>query len=671
MTGDQTAMRLMAKAQAAGLDSDEDFQRRIRIAALTGNQGLIHALERVMASRAVELLVAQHSYHVPHETGEVAAPILFGREAYSGYPAGFDLSEGHILVIGATRTGKTTFVLRVLPQIMQQVPFWAFDPKQDLRHVIRDLPSVYPLRIDRGLKFNPLQPFGTMFLPQWRQRMFDIFCQGEDLLSGSKAYGLGLIELLFDRTQGRPPTMFEFLDLVKNELAKARPGSVRSRYAERLFTRLHTLLNVFGQVYDCAIGFPVEELAQENVVFETDGVETIALQFQILTLLFSNYHWRLETGQRGDQARQVFIVDEAQTVFSPLGERNPASGIPFIDLMVQRSAEFGIIFLVCNQNSRLAYAIRENSRTTICFGLVDGHDRASMARTLSLDLRQEEGLGGLGVGEAVVQIAGRCPRPMKVLVDDCPLVKNVSGREVASHVRPFLSRMFQFVVPVRQRHPEPQQDEQKKASDPSFEEEALLRHVHLFPGVDWTTRTKQVKDQHGMSQNAARKSRDRLVRRGLLETVRVSKGSSRGASFLGLVITQKGRQFLRDRNVHVGNIGRGQAEHRFWVSVARAYYESQGFECEVEASLSSEVCVDLLVYGPDGKRLAVEVETTPDTAVRNVGKLVAMGMDRIRVAADGEDLLETIRGRVTKALAEESLAGVKFLTVQTYLDSDD
>ena len=94
-----------------------------------------------------------------------------------------------------------------------------------------------------------------------------------------------------------------------------------------------------------------------------------------------------------------------------------------------------MVFLVCNQNLRLACAILENSWTQICFNQSEGTNQWRVGRSLKLNEDQDEALRGLAVGA----IAGWCPKPVKVRVDHFPLHKDVTNEEVARHVQPLLT----------------------------------------------------------------------------------------------------------------------------------------------------------------------------------------------------------------------------------------
>ena len=669
MSGPERAREFLELASEAGLERDPRAMRWVYWATRTDHRVLGQFVRETLGGRAAARILMQHGFAIPKSPAEVGGCIDFGYEVVTGARVGFNLDEPHLLCLGTTRLGKSNLALVIISRILGRVPFWAFDSKQDLRHVATRYPDVYPLRLD-GLRFNPLCPPAGMPSRNSYQVLFDIFCQGEDLLSGSKAYGLSILERLFEGYPTRPPTMAEFRDLVAGELKKLRPSSVLGRYAERLWIRLESVLGIFGEVFDCEVGFPMDELVRENLIIEGDGIETLAAQFMIRSLLFANYHWRVATGQQSNEARQLLIVDEAQELFDPSEEKQYASGIPFINRLVQRAGGYGMFLLALSQSGRLSLAIRENSRVMVTFGLMDGPGRADVADIMGMDEDQEAAIGSLGVGDAIVRIGGRCPDPIAVRVDHLPIEKDMTDEVVARHVAPLLARLGSRVV-----HAEPvvveTVDETRDEGALTWGEEALLRDVHQSPVLDWTQRSARLDELHGLGPTAARNARDRLKRRGFVELVSVKKAAKRGSSFRGLVLMPRGRDFLRERGVRVGKAGRGGPVHTFWVEGGRAHFEGLGFACEIESELADGVFVDLLVSGDDGQRIAVEVELSTDTAIRNIEKLVPLGLDQIIIAVDGTKRLEAVERKCRRERSDGSLAQVEFRLVQCFLPNAD
>ena len=68
----------------------------------------------------------------------VDGTIRIGRVKGEGVPFGLDPDEltEHVLIVGRPGSGKTTVIYLMMIQLFKEgVPFWAFDFKQDYRHL--------------------------------------------------------------------------------------------------------------------------------------------------------------------------------------------------------------------------------------------------------------------------------------------------------------------------------------------------------------------------------------------------------------------------------------------------------------------------------------------------------------------------------------------------------
>lgn len=519
------------------------------------------------------------------------------------------------------------------------LPFWVFDQKQDTRHLAKLGQGIFALRLDTDLRFNPFEPYAGVNRDRWRQVVIDLLCQGTDLLLGSKTYALDALHCLATRMHPLAPTVREFAEFIQEDMKHMRPYSPSRQYAERVLGRLGALLVCLGRTFDCRRGFPIEHLVRMNLVFEMDGIESMSAQFLLRALLFAVYHWWMDHRPRTGAVEHIIVIDEAQNVVSPLEEAKHESGIPFIDLMVQRAGEFGMRFVLCSQSSRLAYAIKENSRTTVAFNLPEGSELDQIGRRMCLTRAQVEAIAHMGVGTAVV------------------------------HIAPLLQRLESTVLraaPV----PQPAHDEGPKHDPLTLEMQDLLRHVLQFPGMDWRQRTDALRQRHNMSDAAARAATDWCENLGVLETVRVTKGRKRGGSFVGVVLTQKGRDLLSERGAKVGKAGRRDARHRFWVAVVEQHLGALGHGSEIEADMRGGVFVDVLVRKPGGERLAMEIETSTDTCARNVRKTRPLGLDMVVLACDGDAIVQSVRRKLEAGVGGGGLTGVEVVAVQQYLPEE-
>ena len=113
-------------------------------------------------------------------------------------PFGLNLAEfgEHTLITGRAGAGKTSLIYIILLHLIKYgVPFWAFDFKQDYRHLTR-LAGV--LVFDwKTFLFNPLRPPSGVDPRLWMQSFTNVFCQVYWLLSGSKGIILQHVDQLY------------------------------------------------------------------------------------------------------------------------------------------------------------------------------------------------------------------------------------------------------------------------------------------------------------------------------------------------------------------------------------------------------------------------------------------------------------------------------------------
>jgi hypothetical protein len=658
------ARELMAEAGAAGLSRDPQVQRWVRWAGLTGDEDLIAGAAAVVEREAMDRVVLGYPFYSPLSSDEVAGPVEIGTELYRYHRVGLRL-DSHIVIIGPTGTGKTVGVMVILRNASPFVRWWVVDLKQDYRHLAKAIPDTYTLGVARGLKFNPLVPYAGVNLEEWCQSFFfDVFAQSTDLLSGTEALGLEILERLYAET--RWPTMGEFADRVARVLEEPRGSGPRRQYAERLLTRLRGLLFSFRRTYDCRVGHPLDELMRHNVVFELDGIETTNMQFQARCLLFAAYQYRLDHCRRNGPAELLVVMDEGQIMASPLDEVQAAKGLPLWSLFFQRAREFGIRVVFSTQSDWVGRAVLENARTTICYGVCSGQGVEAMGKRLGLTREQQAVLPSLGVGTAVVHFAGRCPA-IGVQMDHLRIQKDVTDEQAAAHAAPFLAWLNTSVVPAERKPPKSEDQTKPAELELPFQDQALLRHVAEFPALSWAERTQGLREKHGMAATAAQKHLTRLINLGLLEKVNLKKAGGRGSGFVGLVLTTKGRGYLRKEGVRVGKATRGDSRHALWIDIVVAWHEAHGWTCDTEVELAERVFADVVVRKPHGERIAIEVELGTSTAQHNISKLGGLGLDRIILACDGDALVEAVRRTVEANLPPEARQNVEFAPLQRFL----
>jgi len=172
--------------------------------------------------------------------------------------------------------------------------------------------------------------------------------------------------------------------------------------------------------------------------FEAQNLDSTAVNYLIMNILLSDYFWRLHHPVKSRDMPEVIMLDDAELFLNPQWEKKYNSGIPFIDIMVSRSLEFGMLFIVANQTPRLSYGIKDNAHTWIAFTVGSTYDAREIGARTGLDFNKQDLLYNLGVGQCVVKRIGR--KPIVVNVDDLPSRTYVSDQKLGEDNKDFLAR---------------------------------------------------------------------------------------------------------------------------------------------------------------------------------------------------------------------------------------
>ena len=188
--------------------------------------------------------------------------------------------------------------------------------------------------------------------------------------------------------RGRWPTLRTLDDLLDDDLAAVLGDLTR-----------HELFRA---------GEPLGAVIDRNVIF---GLSTIPGNGQTTVLaagfILSALLLRIQNlPPVPNTIRYVMVVDEAHRV----------TGFKAIQTMAREGRSKGLALVLATQQPLdLPEVVATNAQTKICFGLPDATVAAMAARKLQPDNpRLAEQIRTLGVGEAVLALAGRSPRLMRM-----------------------------------------------------------------------------------------------------------------------------------------------------------------------------------------------------------------------------------------------------------------
>lgn len=618
-------------AKQVDILDDPSIQRLLAATAVTTSPHLLRQTETVLTAKAIQ----NHRQPFDSQVPSIVSPtdrLSFGT-SITGSP--FDLKQDtltqHLLAIGQSGAGKTTLFYNVMDQL--SVPFWAFDLKQDYRHLAQydDDLLVLPWT---ALKFNPLQPPPGVWPRRWAQVFSEMFGHATALLSGSKNYLMKqVIELyrlydLFEAVEPPYPSLHELQLLLEQD--KINYVRKQANYRDTVLNRLEAMTLTAGTIFDCSTGYTLEELLERNVVFEFDGLGTDLQNFLMETLFAAVYEYRVAQNQRGGDLQHVFFLDEGKQVFSVYKERQDAAGIPAVDTLTAKMREFGEGLVVADQEAtKLTDSIKANTKTKVLLATGDARQFQELATAMDLSERQAAVAQSIGTGQAIVQVGNREPCPVQL--DNYELEKTISDAALQKAQQ---SKWNALSAAPRDRHAafmEEATSSEDEAAEPEIPDDPqqdleltaeatkLLTDVVEHPFTPLTERYDRFANVY-----RGNKAKNKLVEAGLVTEQTITIDGERCKL---LDLTEQGDTYAEIvLNLDTKHRGRGGIVHRYWQHRLKELFEAAGWTAKREL-FDADVYVNL-----GETELAVEVAMGNNTReVDHVQQHLEKGFDTVWV----------------------------------------
>jgi len=330
----------------------------------------------------------------------------------------------HVLIVGESGSGKTTLLSNILIQL--DVPWIAFDLKQDYRHLVRRIPSLKVMRWEK-LDINPLIPPSGISASEWISLFSEVFSGDLGLMYGSKGFLESQCRDLFihfnsSKSIKKYPTM---LDLKKHlETLRIAPVRRIATYLDVVYGRIQSFVNNLPSMSSSNNPIPVKSLYN---VLELDGLIKELQDFIVSIFLIAIFRSRMCSGARG-KTEIVIVLDEAKRIFDRNKEKRPAEGIPTIDILISQIREFGIAMIIADQEpSKLATSVLANTRTKILLSLGNQYDGIEMSKAMNLDNPSQH--LKLPIGCAIIKHPV-IPEPFIFEFPESGITKNVTEQEL-------------------------------------------------------------------------------------------------------------------------------------------------------------------------------------------------------------------------------------------------
>jgi len=586
--------------------------------------------------------------------------VLNGDQKLHPFSISLEDINRHTAIFSSTGMGKTTLVINILLQLLNRqepIPFLVTDWKRDLRHLTRKHP-ILVLRWE-WLRINFLQPPKGVSKKQWMMIFADIFAHVFGFFSASENYMMQFMDQLYKKYEGdNYPTLQELYEAIDKTEEKSRRYI---EYQDVVRNRLASMLIVLKDVVDCRVGFPLEELLDQPIAIELDGLRRDEANFLVEYFLAYIFAYRMANSHRGN-LRHVIVFDEATRVFYKKREWRETTielGMPFIETVPQIIRDYaeGLLFAL-QEASAASHSLMANSNIKIVGFLGEGTDIDAIANSLDLTDEERSAIPKLERGEWLVKKAGMDPFLMKSL--DYSLEKVVTDEELRERMSPILSRLNKMVVSASS---EPQAKVKKPLmSNLSEDSRKLLFNVNEHPFTGVSSRYNTLR----FSGRRAEAARDELMKKGLVEEVNVVLGRHRPVKFL--VITDIGLHYLRSVKQetklwdYIGNVS---FEHRLYQVLITYSFRNSGHRAFIEKDMGGGRRLDILVI-QDEKRIGIEIELNPNIDLNKILTNLKE-LNRLVILCKDQETLSKVRETVESVIAETLADRIQLYVVNEYL----
>jgi DNA-binding MarR family transcriptional regulator len=590
----------------------------------------------------------------------------------------------HVGIFGRSGSGKTNVVFVILWNLLQKKkPFLIFDWKRNYRDYLyhkegKDI-KVYTVgREVNPFFFNPLiPPKGTN--PQvWLKKLIEIMCHAYFLGEGV-AY---LLQKAIDQTytdfgvySGNPIKYPTFKDVQKS----LESIQVKGRSAQWMDSTIRTLgvlcFGEFSRVLNTENNFPVEELLKENAILELDCLTNSDKTFFIEALLLWIHHYRMSERDR-ETFKHAIIIEEAHHIL--LRKKQEMTGEEAVtDIILREIRELGESIVLIDQHpSMISMPALGNTYTTICMNLKHKADMRTISESLLLDNEQIDYLGQLEVGKAIVKLQGRYFRPFLVKIPLFPIKKGeITDEDIKSkkesdslesgviRAGEELNRVIRDIRGLVKGEREEDRERQEKEQGEGLigNEREFLIDIGRFPVSGVTTRYSRM----GLSRHQGNELQKSLILKGFITFRQVSSLKGR---LKVLVLTDKGKDAIKDVKIEKVFNKNASWEHEYWKYRIGMHYRKRGYDATFEYRIGEGKSVDV-VAEKNGKKIAIEIETGKSDYIYNIKKNLEYGFDDIIVAA----LDKGIKDKILPELKESGLSSdekIKVTEIADILNTD-
>ena len=603
---------------------------------------------------------------IKHFGSTIDAPQTFlsvppSDSAYGEYPIGtihysgrnyysFGLREDewiqHTAIFGRSGAGKTNTVFILLKSLLsKKKPFLIFDWKRNYRDLLamtNESILVYTVgRSTSPMLFNPLIPPTGTDPKVWLKKLIEI-------IAGAYYLGEGVMFLLqealnavyeeFGVYEGIPQKYPTFIDVLK----WLEDNPVKGRKALWMDSTMRGIKSIcfgpMGEVVNTSNQPNLAALLDRNVILELDALTNNDKNLIIESMLLWIHHYRLVQPDR-ECFKHVIFIEEAHHIL--LKKPGGSGGEAITDTILREIRELGeAIVLVDQHPSLISIPAFGNSYTTITMNLKHRLDVNAIGAAMLMKDEDNELLGRLPIGAAVVKLQGRWLQPFEVIIPHCKVPKGAIDDNKLKTIMACRNVLHYEQIDV------PIEEKKTPTSTLNEREQALLKDISEHPYSGVVERYKRL----SVSRRNGDVIKKFLIERELIEPVSILTRSGR---MVLLDITDIGWQQLSQSGQRKPPVRFNEGlEHRFWKQKTAEHYEAEGYKVLIEEPVNGYT--DIIIE-KDGKQTAIEIETGKSDWKKTLEKNQKKHFEQIIIMATTPECLLQIQNKFTTELEQSKI----------------
>jgi hypothetical protein len=516
-----------------------------------GREQIEHYLELLAAKHIPQSLGQEEAELIPPSQEQAQGEYPIGQVLYSGkhlYPFGLRENEWiqHMAILGRSGSGKTNIGFSILKTLVQHgKPFLVFDWKRNYRDLLAgpEFHDVEVYTIGRNiapLTFNPLIPPAGTDPKTWLKKLNEVIAHAYCLGNGVLYLLQQAVDAVYEEA-GVYENLVQSWPTFQDVLTKARTMDTRGREAGWLSSTLRALSSLcfggMGDLLNSSSNRSIDHILEGNVILELDGLSQADKTFFVQACLLYLHHKKMAENVR-EHFDRCILIEEAHHILS--GQRTSLTGAESVmDTTYREIREFGVSLVLLDQMpSKLSGFALANSYATICMSMSNRADINAMSGALLLDTGKDV-LGTLEVGQAVVKLQGRIPRPFLISIPEFRIEKGrVTDEQIREYMKDKVSGFgAENQAPDDTVGQELDSMEEGDGGPANALEIAFLKDVVGNPDSGVAARYKRL----GLSGRQGQKLKTRLLDQGLIEE---QLGATPAGRLMTIRLTEQGKQLL-------------------------------------------------------------------------------------------------------------------------------